>query len=236
MNWWWFRQMRVNSADIEEIAPDRFIVRDMRAKPILRGEGELQGSIFELRTWRREGLIARLRTAGLHVSALEDQVHALPGLPPAPAIGLTGWRKLATASERFSRFDAIQLRWVAIAPTERAGEPGIEMPVGHPLRRRKSRGASEYYLALAERHGGLGLRLIDENKAILTGYAIIAERRPVVAYAERRNGDLYIPMIELPLQHRTLMERIAAADGEDWRVAERARAVYGSLGVEVGTR
>jgi hypothetical protein len=228
--------MRVSKADVEEFAPNRFLIRDMRAKPILRGEGELQGVIFELRTWRREGLLARLRGIGLRVLALEDQLHALPNLPHAPPVGLTGWRSIAN-NERYSRFDAHQLSWVSITPNTHDGKPAIEVAIGHPLRRRTSRGAAEYYLAASERHGGFGLQLVDETRALLTAYAILAARRPVVAYAKRDQDALLIPMIELPAQHHTLMGRIANTVGEDWQVPTTgepfAREVYARLGVEV---
>jgi hypothetical protein len=230
--------MRGNKADIEEIAPDRFIVRDMRARPILKGEGELNGPLFELRTWRREGLFARLRAIGLHVVSFEDQIDALPGLPPAPPIGLTGWRLIATATERFSRFDRDTLSWLPITPVPRNQQLGIEVPFGHPLRRRKSRGAADFYVAIAERSGAVGLQAVDETRALLIGYAIVAERRPVEIMAERHDAETWLPTITLPPAHHTLMERIATETDGYWhsqgRGSEFAIGVYGRLGVEVG--
>src|SRR5262245_39863404 len=88
--------------DIEEIAPGRFIVRDLRAMPILKGEGEIHGHIFTLTSWRRAGLLARLRAIDLTVSAIEDQTSALPELPAAPVLGPVVWHALATPQERYS--------------------------------------------------------------------------------------------------------------------------------------
>ncbi|NTU83127.1 MAG: hypothetical protein HGA45_27780, partial [Chloroflexales bacterium] len=72
-------------ADLEEVRPNRFIVYNPAASSTLRGEGEREGDRFLLTTWRRDGLIARLRAKSFLVLTLADQIGALPDLPrPAP--------------------------------------------------------------------------------------------------------------------------------------------------------
>src|SRR4051812_24022979 len=107
--------------DLEEIAPDRFLVHNLRAKELLKGEGTLSGRLFELTTWRREGLLARLRGRGLHVQTFADCVAALP-VPTAPTqIEGVGRRPLMSPNEQISHFDLRRLRWHPLVPERRDG-------------------------------------------------------------------------------------------------------------------
>lgn len=74
-------------ADLEEVRPDLFVVHNPAAGPVLRGEGLREGDRFRLTSWRREGLVARLRDRGFVVLTLTDQIAALPPLPVAPSPG-----------------------------------------------------------------------------------------------------------------------------------------------------
>jgi hypothetical protein len=220
---------------VEEIAPDRFVVRDPRARPILNGEGELRGRFFELRSWRRDGLIARLRHIELIVSTLDDQLAGLPPLPAAESTGSNGWRALSSAIERFSSFSLTTCTWAPILPTVRDGRPGIDALIGYPLRRRKSRGAADFFIAAAERGGGLALRPSDETLALLMAYALMQRYGEPVVHAARRGDELHIPAIELPPPHRELLTRFTTHTSAGWiatgRGMQLTEALLGMLGL-----
>lgn len=220
---------------VEEVSPDRYVIRDPRARPILNGEGELRGPIFELRSWRRDGLVARLRKIELAVLTLEDQIAGLPPLPADTGAHACGWRALSSASERFSSFDHTSLTWAPILPTLRDGQAGIAAAAGQPLRRRKSRGASDFFLAAEERGGGLALRPVDEALALLAGYAIVQRAGAPIVRLARHGDQVQIPLIDLPPPHRELLARCATHTRDGWLTSGRgwdlAQALLGRLGL-----
>jgi hypothetical protein len=223
--------------DLEEIAPNRFLLHNQQTHALLKGEGTIEGRLFELTTWRRDGLLARLRARGFRVRTLPDMVAGLPAPPPAPPIGGAGWRPLASAIEQISHFDLRNLRWHAVAPQQRDGVHGVMLWAGWVLRRRKGRGLASYYLALAEHDGGIGLRALDETTAILTGYAQASalDDRPLLA--KRRESQILLPDVDLPPAHRALLQRVATESKEGLLVDEQgwelALTVFGRLGVRL---
>jgi hypothetical protein len=238
-------KQRRPSVDLEEIAPNRFLVHNQRTSALLKGEGTLAGRLFDLTTWRRDGLIARLRERGFYVRTLADRLDALPEPPPPPPIGGPGWRPLAGQIEQISHFDLRRLRWHPLAPETRDGVAGVVVYDGWVLRRRKGRGASSYYLAFKERSGGIGLRPLDETSAILAGYAqalaldprpLMAERRPA-ASAGQAGFWLLLPDVELPPPYRAILESIAEESEEGPLVDQRgwplAQELFGRLGVRL---
>jgi hypothetical protein len=166
--------------DIEEIAPGRFIVRDPRAKTILKGEGDLEGQFFTLRSWRREGLLARLRGRGFRVLTIEDRIRHLPPLPAPLPTGSPFWLPLPD-DERWSVFDPQHLDWIPVPVEIRDGIAGCVIRQGQVIRRRRGRGVPRYAL-VAE---GATLRTIDETEALLHGYA----RATPVRLTARRDGE-----------------------------------------------
>src|SRR3954469_16735395 len=94
------KQPRRSAVDLEEIAPNRFLIHTPRINALIKGEGDITGRLFELTSWRREGLIVRLRERGLGVRTLDDRLAKLPGPPPAPPIGGPGWRPLSSQIEQ----------------------------------------------------------------------------------------------------------------------------------------
>jgi hypothetical protein len=220
---------------VEEVAPDRYVIRDPRARPILNGEGELRGPIFELRSWRRDGLVARLRKVELVVLTLDDQLAGLPPLPADIRTGPSGWRALSSAAERFSGFDHTSLTWAPLTPTLHDGLSGIESAAGQPLRRRKSRGASDFFLAAEERGGGLALRPVDETLALLAGYALALRGGAPIVLIARHGDQIQIPAIELPPPYRELLARCATHTRDGWLASGRgwdlAEALLARIGV-----
>lgn len=223
-------------SDLEEIAPNRFMIYNPHAAAILKSEGTITGRLFALTTWRREGLLGRLRDRGFHVLTLNDQMEALPRLPPPPPIGGTGWRSLARSIEQISTFDLRKLRWRTVTPEVRNDVEGVVLYAGWVVRRRKGRGAASYYLALAERGGSIGLRPLDEVTAILTGYAqaLLHDDRPLIA--EQHGERIDIRQIELPLPYRVLLERIATPTAFGWSVQHRWWPLVAELFLRLGMR
>ncbi len=231
------KQHRSSALDLDEIAPNRFLLHNPRVGALLKGEGVVNGRSFELTTWRREGLLARLRERGFSVRTIADRLEALPALPPPPPIGGPGWRLLAGAIEHFSHFDLRRLRWHPLAAETRDGAAGVTIYDGWVLRRRKGRGASSYYLAFKERGGGIGLRPLDETEAILAGYAQALELDDRPLLAERRGDDLLLPDVELPPPYRAALA-LFAKEGEEGPLVDRrgwplAQELFGRLGVRL---
>ena len=226
-----------SAVSLEEIAPGRFLLHDPQAHSLLKGEGAFSGRLFELTTWRREGLLARLRERGFKVLTLDDLVASLPAPPAPPPIGGPGWRPLSSPIEQISHFDLRNLRWRPLEPAPRDGVPGVTIYDGWALRRRKGRGAASFYLAARERGGGVGLRPLDETKAILVGYAqaLALDDRPLIV--ERHGDHVRLPDVELPPAHRAALRRIAREGDAGLLVDERAwplaQDVFGRLGVRL---
>jgi hypothetical protein len=230
------RQQRA-AVGLEEIAPGRFLVHDPQVHRLLKDEGTFSGRLFEMTTWRREGLLARLRERGFKVLMLADLVAALPSPPIPPPIGRSGWRPLSSAIEQISHFDLRNLRWHPLEPESRDGVPGVTIYDGWALRRRKGRGAASFYLAARERGGGIGLRPLDETSAILIGYAqaLTHDDRPLVV--ERRADLILLPDIELPPAYRVVLQRIAREDDAGLLVGESgwplAQDMFSRLGIRL---
>jgi hypothetical protein len=225
------------SADLEEIAPNQFLIHTARIKILLKDEGEISGRRFTLTTWRREGLLARLRARGFVARTLADHIERLPALPAPPAIGEAQWRPLAHAVERFSVFGIERLQWEPIAAEERNGARGVMIRGGSVLRRRKGRGLASFYLAVAE-PASVGLRSLNETTALLTGYAQAAAHSAVLV-AEREHDRFRLPHVELPAPHRTLLQRIASnddmfvVDQQGWPLVQE---LFAQLGVRLTTK
>ena len=232
-----FKQPRSPAVDLEEIAPDRFLVHTPRVNALIKSEGNVTGRLFELTSWRREGMLARLRERGFEVRTLADRLDKLPAPPPAPPIGGPGWRPLTNAIEQISHFDLRGLRWRPLAPEVRDGASGVTVYDGWVLRRRKGRAASSFYLAFKERGGGIGLRPLTETEAILAGYAqaLALDARPLLV--EHRADKLLLPDVELPPPYREVLQSIATAsadgplvDAGGWPLA---RELFARLGVNL---
>lgn len=226
--------------DLEEIRPNRFIIHEPRLAGLLRGEGTIEGRSFELTTWRRDGLLGRLRQRGFQIATLADQIEALPTPPPAPPLQGPCWRALTTPIERFSVFDPQTLAWLPLPPETRDGAQVVVARAGQVLRRRKGRGAPAFYLGLAERGGTLGLSPLDETEALLAGYAQAADQPSLRLEAVRAGqDDLWrLPEVELPPPHRSLLRRLLQERGGANTVGRSglalAQELFARLGVRLG--
>ncbi|HEU4324947.1 MAG TPA: hypothetical protein VFS21_17535 [Roseiflexaceae bacterium] len=222
--------------DLDEIAPNRFVVNDSRLPGLLKGEGNFDGRFFELTTWRRDGLLARLRQRSFAVRTLADQIDDLPAPPHPPALREPCWRPLASPIERFSLFDPATLRWAPVPTQEREGAQVVVVQPGLPLRRRKGRGAPAFYQGQAERGGTLGLAPLTETEALLLGYALASERSPS-RLAAPPDGDAWrLPEVELPPPYRSLLRRFATEHNGDLRVDRAGLALAQELFARLGVR
>jgi hypothetical protein len=214
-------------ADLEEVRPNRFVVHNPLVGSTLRGEGEREGDRFTLTTWRREGLLARLRSRQFKVLTLADQVAALPGLPPAVPLGPPAARPLA-AGERISVF-AGPRGWEP-APSAPGAPAAVELRPGQVIRRRKGRGPGDFYLVAPGT-----LRPLGEDDALRQGYAQLAQPGPApVALAAGDGGRSLLPDLPLPAEHRALMGRLADRADEGWLVAEGADELVAALLARLG--
>jgi hypothetical protein len=230
------RSQRQPPIDFDEIAPNRFLIHDPRVRGLIKDEGTIEGRTFTLTSWRREGLLARLREREFRVRTIADRLAALPGPPEPPPIGQLGWRPLASPIEQISHFDLRNLRWHPIAAEVRDGVSRVPIYDGWVLRRRKGRGPASYYLAFAERRSGIGLRPLDETKAILTGYAqaLALDDRPLLA---ERDGDrLLLPQIVLPAPYQEMLRTIAENGTGGWLVDQKSWPLAQELFARLGMR
>ncbi len=231
------RQARRGSLDMDEIAPNHFLVHNSHVTNVLKGEGLVKGRFFELTTWRREGLLARLRERGYTVRTIADRLAALPQPPVPPAIGGAGWRPLTNAIEQISNFDLRRLHWHPLPPQLRGGVTGVVIYEGWALRRRKGRGPASYYLAFKERSGSIGLRSLDETTAILIGIAQSLDHDPRPLLVEQSGEALLLPDVELPPAYRDTLALFstssptgALVDRQSWPLAQE---LFGRLGIRL---
>jgi hypothetical protein len=208
-------------ADIEELRPELFVVHNPAAGPTLRGEGEREGDRFRLTTWRREGLIARLRARGFAVLTLDDQIAALPELPPA-RLGPPLTRPFATG-ERVSVFGGEPPGWLP-APPAPDDPQAVLVREGQVIRRRKGRGPASY--ALAARGG---LRPLSEDEALRHGYAELAHEPPAPVKLLPVEQGLLLPELLLPAAHRALLGRFATRTTAGWLIQPGAEALAAAL-------
>lgn len=222
-------------ADLEELQPQRFFVRNMRTRTLLKGEGTLSGNVFELTTWRREGLLARLRARGFVVSTLEDRARSLPALPSAVPIGDLCVHPV-TGIDRYSYFDPDTLDWRPIDPQASDGEAVVSLRDGWVIRQRHGRGAASYYQAVRDRSGQAQLTPLTETGALLAGYAQAA-RNPRSVKVRRAEQHYVLPDLKLPEPHRDLLQRLGQKLEGEWYIEAQnwplARQVYERLGLKL---
>lgn len=232
------KQSRRQSLDLDEIAPSRFLVHNTHVVALLKGEGEFAGRLFELTTWRREGLLARLQERGFGVRTIADRIAGLAAPPAPPPIGAPGWRVLSRAAEHFSRFDIERIDWRPLEPETRDGAAGVTLCEGWVIRRRIGRGIPSFYLAFRERGGGIGLRALGETEALLTGYAQAVAHDPRPWLIERRGDEIALPEVALPPPYREVLALFAREGKQGWLVEqergwELAQELFGRLGVRL---
>lgn len=229
--------------DLDEVAWSRFVVNNEKVRPFLRNEGERRGMFFELQGWRREGWIARLRTAGFVIRTLEDRVRRLQGVADDLQVGPEVFRPSATSRERIASWDMERLGWHDLTPVEVDGLQGVRLYANEPVRRRKSRGSGDYFIAHLERGGTISLRPVSEKQAILHAYGLMASReRPAIVRFDETPDGYYVAedQLSLPAPHRELLSILARQDKRPWTFAKAqaflAEGIFEKLGIELRPR
>ncbi len=223
--------------DLDEIRPDRFVIQNDKVRPLVKGEGVTTGKFFELVTWRREGLLARIRERGFNVRTLADRIAALPGIAPVPPLGAEGVRLLAQ-KERIATFDRASLHWRDVPVGEHNGKPAVWLRVGEAVRRRRSRGSGDYYIIMQGAADQLNLRPVSETDALIHAYAVIAQSAtPAMLHVVEHTDTYHIPetLALLPPRHRELLQLLSVEKAEAWTIAKSsaplAEPVYAKLGI-----
>jgi hypothetical protein len=213
-------------ADLEELRPNYFVVHNPLVGVVLRGEGERDGDRFILTSWRREGLLARLRARQFKVLTLADQIAALPELPAVAPLGPTITRPLASG-ERISLFAGPD-GWQPAPPAPDTPD-AVLLRHGQLIRRRKGRGPGDYYLVATGT-----LQPLAEDKALLVGYARIAhDGRRTLTLTPPAQG-LRLPDLPLPAAHRTLLGRLAEPSRDGWHLPPESVELVSALLARLG--
>jgi hypothetical protein len=225
--------------DFDEIRPDRFIINNDKVRPLLKGEGVTVGKFFELVTWRREGLIARIRERGFNVRTLADRIAALGSVQPVATSGEESLRVLHHPKERIATFDRRQLHWCDLTPITRDGKPTVRLAANIAVRRRKGRGHADYYLT-ASSGDQIQFLPVKEIKALLHAYSRIAqEGPPVMLFYTKADETLTISRRQalLPQPHQEVLDMLSLPKAEPWTIPasvfELAQAVFAKLAIQL---
>lgn len=215
------------AVDLEEIAPNRFLIHTPRIGGLIKSEGIINGRMFQLTSWRREGLIARLRQRLVTVSTLPDQITSLPVVNAAAAPGPLLPRTLP-ANERLSLFDGATFGW---QPAHPSGAPDVLLPAGAAVRRRRGRGPASFAEVAAEGQSAI-LRPLSEEQALNRAYAHLAGA--TLPIRPTPDGPA-LAEIELPPRYRPVFKRITADGREPLNQAALPllRLLFERLGVQV---
>lgn len=215
-------------ADLEEVRPNYFVVHNPAAGPVLRSEGVREGDRFLLTTWRREGLIGRLRARGFAVLTLEDQIASLPPLPAVTPPGPPVLRSLAP-NEQISFFAAEPLGWRPVPPAAIPGQ--VSLREGWVIRRRRGRGPPAYY-----RVGKDGLVPLSESDALRMGYALLGREGGAAVHMTAAAEGWQFPDLPLPPDYRRLLGRIAVREQATWRCTDQSLPLVTALLARLGLR
>lgn len=229
------QQRPTRQPDMDEIGINSFIIHNAKVRPWLKGEGVTVGNHFELLTWRREGLLARLKMRGFNVRTIGDRIRYLPPLPEPAPIGEFRVRELQHPKERYAYFDLIYLRWHEVEPGD---DRKVRFRTGWVLRRRRGRGHADYYLAIPEKGDKIGLLPLSETDALLMGYAQATEHgeRPITL--ERVDSGFQIPeTLMIPPPHREVLKILTSRSKERGTVPPEGlsylQELFGSLGLRL---
>jgi hypothetical protein len=226
--------------DLDEIRPDRFIINNDKVRPLLKGEGVTVGKFFELVTWRRDGLIARIRSRGFNVRTLEDRVAALREIKPVEPPGEIGVRLLTHPKEHIATFDRMHLQWHDLPIGEHGGKPAVRLRAGVAIRRRKGRGHADYYIATLAGDGHINFLPAKEANALIHAYSQIAQEGPPAVVQYSTDEETYvIPQRQalLPPPHQEVLKLLSHDKAEPWTIPAvafaLAQTVFAKLGIQL---
>ncbi len=185
-------------ADLDEIAPNTFIIHNDKVRLVLRGEGVTIGHTFQLVSPRRFGLLGRLKMRGFNVRTLTSRFERLPALPPAPQLGETLYRD-HNPRERWSSFDLDYLRWQDIVPITKDDQQVLPLQAGQIIRRRRSRTGGDFFQIEAAKNAGINLLPLSATEAILRGYAQATQDSDIEIDVVAHPDDAYLLPLDFVL-------------------------------------
>ncbi|NJP05982.1 MAG: hypothetical protein HC837_10340 [Chloroflexaceae bacterium] len=226
--------------DMEEIRPDCFFVHNLQLYRLLQGEGTFRGTMFELTTWRRDGLLARLRNSGMVIATLTDQIDALPALPAARMPG-QACPYAPGPRERFRFFDVQRLNWVALEVADGSDPPYLWMIDNQVVQRRRNRDGGSFYRVSGRGPDQLAeLVALSQTQALLEGYAQATLRPRPPLTLESCGDETLLPVLPLPEPYRHVLSRLAQLETHHWRIATAhlnlGMQLYQRLGVQCMSR
>ena len=217
--------MKANSSSrvaLEECAPNVFIVHDIRVRPFLHGEGTYDGNRFVLTSWRRDGIFARIRERGLDVASLDSQITDLPALPVAPRIDAQPrWQRLGHPDERWSYYDPTRRAVGACDAVTHDHQQGVWIHPGWVVRRRRGRGAGDWYRSAPQGAQALQYTRIDDDAALLCGLAQAARHpHPPLQITAPTSDVVVIVTPVMPQSYQHCAKRWASGDrdGTTWQM------------------
>jgi hypothetical protein len=204
----------VRHGALEEYAPNHFMVHDIRVRPFIRGEGDVEGNRFVMTSWRRDGLMARLAERGLVMVTIESLTESLPALPaPFPIADEARWQPLGHPSERWSFYDPRQRAVVACETVSHADQQGVWLYPGCMVRRRRGRGLAEWYRSQVQGAHTLQYTPLDEDSAVLQGLSqACAYTHDPIALRASATGAVVVEIPYLPRAHQAVLARCATTD------------------------
>lgn len=225
--------------DLDEIKPNRFIIYNAQVRVILRGEGVIVGKFFDLVTWRREGLIARIRMRGFNVRTIQDRIDLLPAIAEVAPPGAQALRLLA-AKERIGIFERADLHWRDLQPILHENRPAVRLHEHVAIRRRKSRGKADFYITTLNRASQINFLPVTETDALLHAYGQIAgDDRPAIARFSEQADAYVVPQDQLilPPPHAAVLDMLALDHAARWTfpkaVADQVEDVFAKLAIEI---
>ncbi len=204
----------VRHGALEEYAPNHFMVHDIRVRPFIRGEGDVEGNRFVMTSWRRDGLMARLAERGLVMVTIESLTESLPPLPaPSPIADEARWQPLGHPSERWSYYDPRQRAVVTCDTVSHADQQGVWLYPGCMVRRRRGRGQAEWYRSQPQGAHTIQYTPLAEDTALLQGLAqATGYTHEPIALRAGTNGDVAVTIPLLPKVHQSVLSRCATTD------------------------
>lgn len=202
--------------DLDEIAPGRFLIHNVKVRGVLRGTGDIDGNNFVLTDWRRDSWLYKLEVAGFNVRTVESRLAELPRLPTDLERGPERFRPLATSKEQWAAFDGQRLRWRDLPVREQAGQTGVWLLLNEPVRRRKSRSGGEYFVSQAQ-GDGLNLHPVSDEVALLHAYGLLANsrQRAVVRFIRTKEGYQIEGSPLLPPRHAAVLD-VLSSTSQPW--------------------
>lgn len=203
------------TADLDEVRPDLFVLNNAKVRPFLRGEGELSGKLFRLQTTRREGWLARVRMGGFIVRSLQDRVEALVRISADVVPGAEFDRPLTSDRERIATWDTDQLRWRDLSPHIEGKVRTVRLRLNEVIRRRKSRGEGEYFIVTGSAPDRINLRPIGETNALIHAYAMLqalSRSRRITPQVVDEGFLIPAALGTLPDPHRKALDYLSIPD------------------------